>query len=93
MSTHNIHIHDKIRTSLKYSKIFVFLSCRKNFLRSPIRIRIRGPEIIELSTYSTQLSMKFVLLINLKLRTIAHSFLLDIAEHENFSGTKYKNAN
>ena len=27
--------------------------------------------------------MKFVLLINLKLLTIANSFLLDIAEHEN----------
>ena len=37
--------------------------------------------------------MKFVLLINLKLLTIAISFLLNIAEHENFSANEYKNAN
>ena len=37
--------------------------------------------------------MKFVLLINLKLLTIANSFLLNIAEHEIFSANKYENAN
>ena len=37
--------------------------------------------------------MNFVLLINLKLLTIANSFLLNIAEHENFSANKYENAN
>ena len=42
---------------------------------------------------STQLSMKNVLLINLKFLTIAKSFLLNIAEHENFSANKYENAN
>ena len=42
---------------------------------------------------STQLSMKFVLLINLKLLIIANSILLNIAEHENFSASKYENAN
>ena len=42
---------------------------------------------------STQLSMKFELLINLKLLTIANSFLLNIANHENFSANKYENAN
>ena len=36
--------------------------------------------------------MKFALLINLKLLTIANSFLLNIAEHENFSANKYENA-
>ena len=41
---------------------------------------------------STQLSMKFVLLINIKLLTIANSFLRNIAEHENFSANKYENA-
>ena len=41
---------------------------------------------------STQLSMKFVLLINLKLLTTANSVLLIIAEHENFSANKYENA-
>ena len=35
--------------------------------------------------------MNFVLLINLKLLTIAKSFLLNIAEHENFSANKYDN--
>ena len=33
--------------------------------------------------------MKFVLLINLKLLTIANSFLLNMAEHENISVNKY----
>ena len=37
--------------------------------------------------------MKFVLLINLKLQTIANFFLLNIAEHEKFSAKKYENAN
>ena len=37
--------------------------------------------------------MKFVLPINLELLTIANSFLLNIAEHENFSAIKYENAN
>ena len=36
--------------------------------------------------------MKFVLLINLKLLTNENSFLLNIAEHENFSANKYENA-
>ena len=37
--------------------------------------------------------MKFVHLLNLKLLTILDSFLLNIAEHENFSANKYENAN
>ena len=37
--------------------------------------------------------MKFVLLINLKLLTIANSFSLNTAEHEHFSADKYENAN
>ena len=45
------------------------------------------------SSIPSQLSMKFVLLINLKLLSIAKSFLLNIAEHENFSANKYENAN
>ena len=36
---------------------------------------------------------KIVLLINIKLLTIANSFLRNIAEHENFSANKYENAN
>ena len=37
--------------------------------------------------------MKIVLLINLKLLTIADSFFRNRAEHENFSANKYENAN
>ena len=37
--------------------------------------------------------MEFGLLINLKLLTIATSFSLNIAEHENFSANKNENAN
>ena len=47
----------------------------------------------KLFSCSTQLNMKFVLLINLKLLIIANSFVLYIAEHENFSAYKYENAN
>ena len=58
-----------------------------------IRTEIPGPKVIKLFSCSTQLSMKFVLLINLKLLTIANFFLINIAEHENFSANKYENAN
>ena len=37
MNTNNIQFHDKIRKSLY---IFVFLSCRKNFVGTQIRVRI-----------------------------------------------------
>ena len=45
-----------------------------------------GPEVIKLFSCSPQLSMKFVLLFNRKLRII-------IAEHEIFSANEYENAN
>ena len=54
---------------------------------------VSGPEVLKPFSCSTQLSMKFVLLMNFKLLTIANSFLLNIAEHENFSANKYENAN
>ena len=41
----------------------------------------------------TQLSLKFVLLINHKLLTIAYFPLLNITEHKIFSADKYENAN
>ena len=50
-----------------------------------------GPEVIKLFSCSSQLSMKFIPLINLKLLTSANSFSLNIAEHENFSANKYGN--
>ena len=55
-------------------------------------VRSSGPEVIKLFSCSTHLSMKFVLVIYLKLLTIANSFLLNKAEHENFSADKYENA-
>ena len=54
---------------------------------------IQAPEVIKHFLCSSQLSMKFVLLVNLNLLTVANSFLLNIAEHENFSANKYDNAN
>ena len=52
-----------------------------------------GPKVIKLFSCSTQLSMKFVQLINLKLLIIANCFLLNIAKYENFSANKYEYAN
>ena len=52
-----------------------------------------GPKVIKRFSCSTQLSMKFLLLINLKLLIIPNVFLLNIAEHEIFSANKYENAN
>ena len=51
-----------------------------------------GPEVIKHFTYSTQLSMKLILLINLKVLTLANSFLLNLSDHENLSANKYENA-
>ena len=48
-----------------------------------------GPEVIKLFPCSTQLGMKFVMLINLKLLTVVNSFLINIAEHEILSANKY----
>ena len=53
----------------------------------------QGPEVIKLFSCSTQLSMKFGRLINLKSLTIVNSFLLNIAKHENSSANKYEIAN
>ena len=50
------------------------------------------PRGYETFSCSTQLSMKFVMLINLKLLTIADSFLLNIDENENSSANKYEKA-
>ena len=47
----------------------------------------------KLCSCSTQPSMKLVLLINIELLKIANSFLLNIAEHENFSANKCENTN
>ena len=52
-----------------------------------------GPQVIKLFFIFNSAEHEIVLLINLKLLTIANSFLLNIAEHENFSANKYENAN
>ena len=52
-----------------------------------------APEVIKFFSCSNQLSMKFSLLINLKLLTIPNSFLPNIAKHKNLSANKYENAN
>ena len=57
-----------------------------------LAVDLPGSEIIKLVSCSTQPSMKFVLLINLRLLTIANAFLLNIAKHEYFSANRYKNA-
>ena len=49
-----------------------------------------GPEVIKCFSCSIQLIMKFVLLINLKLLTIANSFLQNIVEHDNVFANKYE---
>ena len=54
------------------------------------RLNKSGCEVIKLVSCSTQLSMKVLLLVNLKFLTIANSFLPNISEHENFSGNKYE---
>ena len=48
-----------------------------------------GPKGIKLFSCSPQLSMTFFMLINLKLLTNANSFLLNLAELENFSANNY----
>ena len=58
--------------------------------KGEIEIRLRGYKKF---SCSTQLSMKFFMLINLFLLTMPNSFLLNIAEHENVSANKSENAN
>ena len=53
------------------------------------RFRPRGYKTF---SCSTQLSMKFCPAKNLIFLTITNSFLLNMAEHENFSASKYENA-
>ena len=58
--------------------------CRRRQITRKLNTK-PGPEVIKLFSCSTQLSMEFVLLINIKLLTIANSFLRNIDEHEKFS--------
>ena len=64
-------------------------------------VRPPGPEVINIFPCSTQLSMKFSLLINVKMlvceatraRGYKTFFMLNSAEHENFLAYECKNAN
>ena len=47
----------------------------------------------DFSSRSTQPRMTFFVLINVKLLTMANSFLTNIAKNENFSANKYEDAN
>ena len=55
-------------------------------------LSVQAPRLKKKSC-SAQAGMKFVMLINLELLKIVNSFLLNIAEHENFSANIYENAN
>ena len=68
--------------------LFAFLHTKPLLKRGPLT-RPRGYKTF----FMVNSGMKFVLLINLKLLTIANSFLLNIAEHEIFCANKYENAN
>ena len=59
-------------------KRYVFSRCCTFEVQGP------GPEVIKLLSCVSQLSIKFVLLTDLKLLTTANSFLLNIAEHDFF---------
>ena len=76
----------------QYKTCCTFPKCQTDASEQTVQIQIRA-RVIKHFSCSTQLSMKFVLLINLKLLTIAYSFLLNTAKHENFSANNYENAN
>ena len=88
LSTHNTGFHGEIRKIFIWKILFVWSNV--TFISHSDLNQARGYKNF---SCSTQLSMKLVLLINLKLLTMANSFLLNIAEHEIYSANKYENAN
>ena len=88
----------RLLTSVDLTPMFIItkkssliLKYQKLFLLTRPGSKLRG--YYKTLSCSTQLSTKFVLLVSLKLLTVANSFLLNIAEHEKFSANKYENAN
>ena len=67
-------------------KLYRFQVCILHLKVKIIILSVQAPEVIKLFSCSTEMSMKFILLINLKFTNNENSFLLNIAEHENFSG-------
>ena len=78
-----------------------FIECRKDIqllclaqlLGSSNEVPHHGPKVIKHFPYSTQLSMEFYLLINIKLLISTVIFLLSLAECEIFCAHEYENAN
>ena len=64
-----------------YSKAETLLWLVFCFLLPPLRLGdlclVLDPEVIKLFTYSTQLSTKFILLINVKMPTIYHKYNIE----------------
>ena len=60
--------------------VSLLLHCSKG--RTILSILRSGPEVIKHFLCSTQLSMKFFMIINHKLLTTAKFFLLNMAEHK-----------
>ena len=90
--TVNIYLDQSVSLLLAHRIIGYFHIALDNSSINKISLVTFVP-IIKFFSCSTQLSMKFVMLINLKVLTIANSFLLNIAVHEIFSAIKYENAN
>ena len=81
--------------SISHMPVGIASSCVHCFILSDFLLTVlySGPEAIKLFPCSTQLSIKIVLAINLKLLTIAIFFLLNIAEYDIFSANQYENDN
>ena len=62
--------------------MFLYFALNAQITSFALRGPNTGPEVLNFFSCSSQLTMKFVLLINLKLLTSANSFLLNIAEYE-----------
>ena len=69
------------------------LLCLAQLLGSSNEVPHRGPKVIKLFSCSTQLSMEFYLLINIKLLISSGIFLLSLAECEIFCAHEFENAN
>ena len=102
MSIHNIHVYvfmKKQKLISSGAEVITDTLCSAQTILSVslpyqvhnlIRVYTTGPEVIKLFSCSSQLSMKCFKLINLKLLTMPNTFLLNIAEYENFSTYIYE---
>ena len=79
--------------STRKGNSFSYTCSSKLFQISPFLEVYCGFKVIQLCSCSTQLSMKFYLLINSKLQISTVVFLLSLAECEIFHAYEYENAN